>query len=242
MAVTNIYLLPGASRGFLLSGLAFLSVIISAMLAWMWIDLPFHPAMIPITATQIISMISWLFLIRRKNFPYLTCAISYFMLFTCPVILCLIAMVLTSGQESRAVALFPYAALAFNLVVTGLEYRGIDFDNLPAKVTRKPFRRSGDGGLFFNPHSAVLFLSPWRNDDSFFFARRSIRRLQQLLVVVLVIYMMWVYSAKVHADNATGVAAAFGIMLSLVAFVMQPYLLQHAIKLRLVLLKRSGRI
>ena len=242
MAVTNIYVSLGASRGFLLSGLAFLGVIIPAMLAWMWIDLPFHPAMIPITVSQVVAMLSWLFLIRRKHFPYLICAISYFMLFICPVILCLIAMVLTSGHESRVVVLFPYAALAFNLIVTGLEYRGIDFDNLPTKVTRKPFRRAGDGGLFFNAHSSVLFLSPWRNDDSFFFAERAIRRLQQFLVVVLVIYMMWVYSAKVHADNATGVAAAFGIMLSLLAFVAQPYLLQHAIKLRLVLLKRAGRI
>ena len=31
-------------------------------------------------------------------------------------------------------------------------------------------------------------------------------------------------------------------MLSLAAFVMQPYLLQHLIKLRLVLLKGEGRV
>lgn len=108
-------------------------------------------------------------------------------------------------------------------------------------VANKPFRSAGDGGLFFNPHASVLFLSPCRNDDSFFFAGR-ICRLQQLLVVVLFIYMMWLFAAKVQTDNATGVAPAFGVMLSLAAFVMQPFLLQHMIKLRLVLLKRKGLI
>ena len=155
--------------------------------------------------------------------------------------MCLFAMVLSSGNDSRFVILFPYIALSFNLIVTGLEYRGIDFDRLPSKVRNKPFRRSRDGDLFFNPHASVLFLSPWRNDDSWFFAG-SIRRLQQLLVIALFIYMMWMYGAKIQAKNATGVASAFSVMLSVTAIVMQPYLLQHLIKLRLVLLKGAGRI
>lgn len=238
----KIYLQTFNSRGFLRWGGIALSLFYTGIVATLWHVKPDHPAMLVIIPLYLSSAICTILPFFFGNMPYFITAGMAFTAFVSPAVMCLIAMVLTSGQESRAVVLFPYAALTFNLVVTGLEYRGIDFDNLPAKVTRKPFRRSGDGGLFFNPHSAVLFLSPWRNDDSFFFARRSIRRLQQLLVVVLVIYMMWVYSAKVHADNATGVAAAFGIMLSLVAFVMQPYLLQHAIKLRLVLLKRSGRI
>lgn len=43
-------------------------------------------------------------------------------------------------------------------------------------------------------------------------------------------------------ENAAGVASAFSVMLSVTAIVMQPYLLQHLIKFRLVLLKGAGRI
>lgn len=241
MAVMNIYVTLGASRSFLLIGMLLLGFSTLGMLTWMWRAIPFHPAMVLVTASQVISLLSWLLLVPRRHFPYLICAASYFTLFICPVVMCLIAMVLTTGNEFRFVAVLPYIALVYNLVITGLEYRGIDFDRLPPKARNKPFRRSGDGGLFFNPHASVLFLSPWRNDDSWFFAG-PIRRLQQLLVVVLFIYMMWMFAAKIQTENATGVASAFGVMLSLAAFVMQPYLLQHLIKLRLVLLKGEGRI
>lgn len=240
MSAMNIYVKLGASRGFLLISMLLLGIVTLGMIAWMWCTLPFHPAMIPITASQVISLFSWLLLVPRRHFPYPICAVSYFTLFICPVVMCLIAMVLTTGNSSHFVVVLPYAVLAYNLVITGLEYRGIDFDRLPTKARSKPFRSAGDGSLFFNPHASVLFLSPWRNDDSWFFTG-PIRRLQKLLVIVLFIYMMWMSSAKIQTENAT-VAPAFGVMLSLAAIVMQPYLLQHMIKLRLVLMKGRGQI
>lgn len=237
----KIYLQTFNSRRFLLIGGLVLSLFYAGIVALLWHIKPDHPAMFVVMPLYLIFAICTILPFFFRNFLYVITAGMAFTAFVCPIVMCLIAMVLTTGNDSRFVVLLPYAALAFNLVVTGLEYRGIDFDKLPTKVTRKPFRSAGDGGLFFNPHASVLFLSPWRNDDSFFFAGR-IRRLQQLLVVVLFIYMMWLFAAKVQTDNATGVAPAFGVMLSLAAFVMQPYVLQHMIKLRLVLLKGKGRI
>lgn len=237
----KIYLRLTTSRSFLLYGGLALSLFYGMCVMLLWAVNPYHPAMfavIPICMFCIGCTLSFLFF---SNFPYIIISCMAFSIFISPVVMCLIAMVLTSVSGSQFAILIPYVILSYNIVVTALEYFRIDFQSLPAGMTRRMFSKSGGGALFFNPHVSVLFLSPWRSDDSFFFSG-PIRHLQKLLVIFMFIYMMVFFAMKVRPDGAQDVWPAFGVLLALAALVMQPYLLQHLIRLRLVWMKSRGQI
>ncbi|WP_417330104.1 hypothetical protein [Halomonas cupida] len=238
MTAMNIYLKLTTSRRFLLFGLPVLSLFYSGAVALLWVSMPWHPAMMAVAALCLVNVICSLSFFFYSDFPYLPIAGMAFSTFVCPVAQCLIAMILLADVGSTVIVVLPYLVLIYNLVVTGIEYAGIDFQSLPARVTKRPFTGAGKAGLYFDAHVGVLFLSPWRNDNSFFF-RGPIRRLQVLLVILVFLYMMLLYPGMSQQGH---VGPGLGGLLVLMALVMQPYLLQHLIKLRIVLMKRNRRI
>lgn len=189
MAAMNIYLKVEASQRFLLMAMLLMSFAYLGLVVSLWVFMPFHLAMIPLTVCSVICLLATMSLLFFPRFPYPIFAIIYFTFFICPVVMCLFAIILTAGANSMLVIALPYLALAYSVAVTDVEYSGVNFGSLPRRVTRKPFEKSSNGDLVFNPHISVLFLSPWRNDDSFFFAGKT-RRVQKVLVAFLFAYMM----------------------------------------------------
>lgn len=161
--------------------------------------------------------------------------------FAAPSGLSLIAIVLTMTAAKPIAAAFPYAVLAYLLIATAAEHSSIDSaKDLPRKLTHAPFRRAGDDGLYFDPHVSVLFLSPWRGNNGY--PRFNLLRL--IATVVLFAVLLIIAAALVPTgpkpSQASGVALSW--ILALIALVMRPFLMQHLIKLRLVLMKARGQI
>ena len=240
MGAVKIYMQPRASRRYLLTVLVVVAAVYVGIVFALWDNAPGHPAMIVLGLMSAATVLTVITFAVQRHFLYPLMAVLYLSFFAAPIGLSLIAIVLTAGSDAPIAAAFPYAVLAYLLIATAAEYSSIDFKDLPRKLTHAPFRRAGDDSLYFDPHVSVLFLSPWRGNNGY--PRFNLLRL--IATVVLFAVLLIIAAALVPTgpkpSQASGVA--LGWILALIALVTRPFLMQHLIKLRLVLMKTRGQI
>lgn len=202
--------------------------------------LPFHPVSALLLILSISCLIAAGALFFREDIPWFFSSFMGIFIFISPPVMSMFAIVLTAGTGGILSAL-AYLSLAYVLILSFTEYLLIDFNKLPASVRLRAFSKAGRGRLYFDAHSSVLFLSPWRKDESFFFAHPIVQRLQIALAMFLFLYMAALTAYRPGTQGQAGLAW-FGLMLSILAIVAQPLLLQHLIKLRIVWMKSKGII
>ncbi len=240
MGAVKIYMQPRASRRYLLTILVVVTAVYVGIVIALWNNAPGHPAMIALALMSAATVLTVIAFVVQRHFLYPLMVVIYLGFFAAPIGLSLIAIVLTAGSDAPIAAAFPYAVLAYLLIVTAAEYSRIDFKDLPRKLTHAPFRRAGHDSLYFDPHVSVLFLSPWRGKNGY--PRFNLLRLitAAVLFAVLLIIATALVPAGSKPSQASGVA--LGWILALIALVTRPFLMQHLIKLRLVLMKTRGQI
>lgn len=240
MGAVKIYMQPRSSHRYLLTILVVIAAVYVGIVMALWDNAPGHPAMIALALMSAATVLTVVAFAIQRHFLYPLMAVIHLCFFAAPIGLSLIAIVLTADSEKPIAAAFPYTVLVYLLITTAAEYSRIDFKDLPRKLTHAPFRRAGEDSLYFDPHVSVLFLSPWRSKNGYplFNLLRFIGAL--ILFAAILIIATALVPTGPKPSQASGVA--LGWLLALIALVARPFLMQHLIKLRLVLMKARGQI
>lgn len=157
--------------------------------------------------------------------------------FFSPIFLCVLSMSMVSDANSLFWQAIPIVILSLVIMLTCYEYSTIDFDKLPSKLSADLFKRVGSRHFVLRRGVNVLQFSSLRDDDSWFFSGKF----WVIQKVFLVIFGLTAFISFGVVRNGAG-WYAIALLMSLLSFLVQPYLLILAIHTKLVLLKGQGRI
>ncbi len=157
--------------------------------------------------------------------------------FFSPIFLCALSMSMVSDANSLFWQAIPIVMLSLVIMLTCYEYSTIDFDGLPPKLSADLFKRVGNRHFVLRRGVNVLQLSSLRDDESWFLSGKF----WIIQKIFLVIFGLTAFVSFGMVRNGAG-WYTIALLMSLLSFLVQPYLLILAIHAKLVYLKGQGRI